>query len=667
VRTSYLLKNKTTILVSFVQLVLLGGLTAQDYVYQDYSWDKNPTPYVLPDSLSEEEALYTKYHYYLEFNSEVRSGNQQLNVEHYKLYLNSDKAVETNNKIYIPQEDKNDKHNKIMIRVIQPDGSVTELNEKDIKTGVHEESGTEYLYYAIEDLKIGSEIEALIKTQVYPNFFGRLFYIQKNQPVYDYTFEYIAPEHLEMEFKVYNSKKEFVSVESDERVTHTITADHIPRYEPETLSNADSHKEYLIFKLNRNIAQGSNDVNSFGYYSQVVGNRGLNEPLSKSAFKSIAKSYKNIGIKETDSDTLKALKIENYIKQNFTFINNNKEVTLENVDGIFKQKAVNIFGATRLYIEYLYNVGMSCQMIVTCDKTQVEFDKNFENYLFLNKTLLYIPEIKVALDPSDAFSRLQYFDTEYQNHLGLFIRSREVGSTTTATGKVKMIPTTKGSDNLTKAIINVDIIDDFDDIKINVETEKTGHIARNFQPYFQTVEEDFREEFYGYVLHTYTDQLVMSSVKFENTDELDFPQRPLKAYCEIENDDFWQKAGHNYILNAGALIGPQTQMYNEEGSTRKTPINSNFARRFQYEIYFNIPPSFEVSNLEDLDMNVDGSNGDYTFYFKSSHSREGDKVTVIIDELYDHDTYPAEQFPEYLKVINAAADFSKKKVVFKPK
>ena len=511
-RILYLLKNKSFILAGLAQLVLVGSITAQDYVYEDYSWDKNPTPYVLPDTLSEEEALYTKYHYYLEFNSEVKSDNQQLNVEHYKLYLNSDKAVEANNKIYIPQEDKNDKHNKIMIRVIQPDGSVTELDKKDIKTGVHEESGTEYLYYAIEDLKIGSEIEALIKTQVYPTFFGRLFYIQKNQPVYDYTFEYIAPEHLEMEFKVYNSEKEFVVEENEERVSHTLSAAYVPKYESETLSNSDSHKEYLLFKLNRNIAQGSNDVNSFGYYSQVVGNRGLNAPLSKSAFKSIAKSYKDIGIEDADSDTLKALKIENYIKQNFTYIDNNREATLEDVDGIFKQKAVNIFGATRLYIEYLYNVGMTCQMIVTCDKTRVEFDKKFENYLFLNKTLLYIPEIKMALDPSDPFSRLQYFDTEYQNHPGLFIRSREVGSTTTATGKVKMIPTTKGSDNLTKAIINVDIIDDFDDIKIKVETEKTGHVARNFQPYFQTVEDDLREEFYGYVLHTYTDQLVLSLI-----------------------------------------------------------------------------------------------------------------------------------------------------------
>ena len=230
-----------------------------------------------------------------------------------------------------------------------------------------------------------------------------------------------------------------------------------------------------------------------------------------------------------------------------------------------------------------------------------------------------------------------------------------------------MIPATKGSESLTKAIIDVEILDDFEDINVKVKQETSGHIAKNFQPFFPGIEDDMKEDFHRYVLHSYTDQLKMKSVKFENTEALDFPQRPLKASCELENEDFWQKAGHNYILNAGALIGPQSQMYSEDESARRTPINSSFARRFQYEITFNVPANYEISNIESLDMDVDGSNGDYTFYFKSSHTRTGDVVKVVIDELYDHDLYPADQFSAYQKVINAAADFSKKKVIFKPK
>ena len=666
-RTSYLLKSKSYLIVACFVWVITGLATAQDFEYEGYSWDKDPTPFALPDSLSEEDAIYRKYHFFVEFNANVESVNQQYNVEHYKLYLNSEKAVEANNRIYIAQEDENDKHNQILIRVVQPDGTINLLDKNNIKTGVHEESGTEFLYYAIENLQVGSEIEALIKRQVYPQFYGRLFYIQKSHPIFDYRFEYIAPGHLAMEFKTYNTSKTFKSEDRETSFMHTIAADYVPKYQGENLSSSGANKEYFIYKLDRNVAQGSNDVNGFGYYSQIVGNRGLNGELSKTAFKSIAESYKTIGVKESDSKTLKALKIENFIKENFTFIDNNTEASLEDVDAIFKQRAINTFGAARLYIEYLYNAGLSCEMIATCDKTSVNFDKEFENYLFLNKMLLYIPEIKTALDPSDSYSRLQYFDTEYQGHPGLFIKSRTLGNTRTATGKVKMIPATKGSESLTKAIIDVEILDDFEDINVKVKQETSGHIAKNFQPFFPGIEDDVKEDFHRYVLHSYTDQLKMKSVKFENTEALDFPQRPLKASCELENEDFWQKAGHNYILNAGALIGPQSQMYSEDESARRTPINSSFARRFQYEITFNVPANYEISNIESLDMDVDGSNGDYTFYFKSSHTRTGDVVKVVIDELYDHDLYPADQFSAYQKVINAAADFSKKKVIFKPK
>ena len=643
-----------------------GIIVSQDFVYQGYSWEDNASAVKLPDSLKNEEGVFLSYQYFIEFNAEIENRNQQLNVEHYQLYLNSQKAIEANNKIYIPQASGNDKYNKIEIRVVQPDGSVIELDKNDIKNGVDEDTGTRYSYYAIEGLEVGSQIEAVIKSQKYPQFYGRLFYIQKDYPIFDYHFEYISPKHLKVNFKTYNTDKQFITEEDEEDTAHTLDYKYVAPYKSETLSNAASNKEYFIFKLEKNVAQGNNDINGFGFFSQIMGNRGLNTELSKSSLKSIFKIYDDLKVREEDSNKLKALKVENYIKQNFVFIDNNGESALENLEDVLKQKAFNSFGAIQLYQELLRRSGLTCQVIGTCDKTKMKFDESFENYLFLTKVLLYIPEIKTQLDPSDSYSRLQYFDTKYQGHPGLFIKSRKVGGMSTATGKVKMIKGTSGKENLTKAIINVQILDGFDDIEIKVASEMTGHIAKNYQPYFGSVADEMRDNFYSYVMHAYADQLIMSSLKFENTEALDFPQNSLKAYCDLNNEDYWQKAGANYIINAGALIGPQSQMYNEDGNARRTPINTNYARRFQYEIYFNIPQGYTVENLEDLDFNIDGSNGDFVFYFKSTHTREGDKVKVIIDELYDHDFYPADQFLEYQKVINAAADFSKIKIIFKP-
>ncbi len=671
-KTSYLLKNRISAFLILALAILPSLLVAQEFIYKDfkyqgYTWEEDPELYVVNDSLKDEDAIFTMYKLMIDFNPELQTTSQQYNVEHYKYYVNSDKAIEKVNKIYIPQENPNDKHNDIKIRVIQPDGSIRLIDQDNVKTGVHEESETEYSYYAIEGLQKGSEVEVILKTQVNPSLYGRQYFIQKENPVFNYHFEFIVPGHLEYAFKTYNTDKRIEKNVVDGSTVHFLDVPYIAKYKTEKLSNSGSNKEYFVFKLDKNNAQGNYDVNSFGYFSKVVGERGLNKKVSKSAAKSISKSFKKIGIDANDTDLVKAVKVENYIKQNFAFIDNFNEESLENLEDIFKQNAINKFGSVQLYSEYLKAAGLSCQLVVTCDKSAVIFDEDFENYLLLDHYLIYIPELDMVLNPSDMYSRLQYFNTNYQGHPGLFVKTRKIGSTTTAMGKVGMIPTTTGSENLTKAVINVNILEDFEDIEINVVSERTGHMAKQFQPLFPNVEEEFKEDFYRYVMYTYTDQVIMNTLKFENVEALDFPLKPMRSICSIENEDFWQKAGNNYILNAGALIGPQSQMYNDGDEARRTPINNNHARRFQYEISFNILDNYEVSNLEDLNMDIDGSNGDYRYYFKSSYTMDGNKVVVIVDELYDHDYYDADQFPAYQRVINAAADFSKIKIIFKPK
>lgn len=645
----------------------ISSLTGQDFIHQAYDWSEQIKPYVLPDSLSEEDAVFTMYRSFIEFNHQVDSENQQLKVDHYKLYLNSDEAIERNNKLYTAQSGSFGLYNSMKVRVIQPGGSVRTLDEKNIQSGVDEDSGTEYNYYAIEDLKIGSEIEVIIKTQRTPQFYGRLFYIQKSYPVFDYAFEYISPKHLEFAFKTYNTDQVFVSEENGDYVFHKLEIDYIEKYKQEELSNEGSNKAYLVFKLERNNAQGGRDINGFGHFSQVIGKRALNKNLDPAEIQLFDESYEVIGIEANDSDELKVLKIENFVKENVAYIENIREESLETVSSIFQQNAFNVFGAIIVYNQYLQRAGLSLEVVVTCDKTVMNFDEDFENFMFLDKILFYLPELESCLDPANAYSRLQFFDTNYQGHPGLFVKSRTIGTSTTAIGKVKDIPSSSGKESVHRSIIDVNILEDFEDIEIKVNMEKTGHTAKIVQPFFDEVPEDNKESFYQFAIFTYADQMKMETVKFENTEKMDFPLNPLKSYCEIENEDFWQNAGNNHILSAGALIGPQSQMYNSDESARRTPINSNYARRFQYEISFNIPSDYEVSNLEDFNLDVDGSNGDYVFYFKSYYEREGDQVKIIVDELYDHDYYPAQQFPAYQKVINAAADFSKKKVVFKLK
>jgi hypothetical protein len=51
--------------------------------------------------------------------------------------------------------------------------------------------------------------------------------------------------------------------------------------------------------------------------------------------------------------------------------------------------------------------------------------------------------------------------------------------------------------------------------------------------------------------------------------------------------------------------------------------------------------------------------GDGSAIFRSSYTLEGKTLKVVLDEYYKRLDYSLEEFEEYRKVINAAADFNK--------
>ena len=666
---SHLLKIKfmrPILLMGIFTFCLMAKVSSQMFNYENYQWDEKVTPYILPDSLNEESAVFIKHHKLNEFNPSIASEKSLLTILHTRIYLNNDKAIEQNNKIYIDQSNNADVKS-INLRIIQPNGSIRELDNSNIKKGKDEETEIEYSYYAVDGLEIGSEIESVVILQQTPSLYGQYYPIQRAYPILDFKFEYISPHFLEFDFKTYNSSIKGVNRKEEKKEIWLAEGLNIPKEKTEAMSFKNANKQYLVFKLDANPSKNLQDLNGFGYYSQIIGQRGLNFEHSKSELKSLQKIYKSLNINDALTNTEKVLKIEHYIKTNFAFIDNTSNEELEVMGRILVNKAFNSFGAIKIYNYLFQSAGLSCSVVFTCDKSRFTFDEDFETYLFLNKMLLYVNEIETPLDPSDEFSRLKYFDTNYQGHKGLFVKSRKVGTVITASGKVKEIPSTSAIENLTKATIDLKLSDEFSDMEILVEKQISGHVAKNFQPIFSVVPDEKIADFHEYVIYAYPGQFIASSVVFENIAKEDFPILPLIGKFELKSDEFWEKAGKNYILKVGALIGPQSQMYNEEKTDRTFEIQSDFARRYQYEISFNIPESYDAQNLEDLNMNFEDSMGGNKFYFKSNYTIEGNSVTVTIDEIYDSANYPASVFESYQSVINAAADFNKVNIIFKQK
>lgn len=123
------------------------------------------------------------------------------------------------------------------------------------------------------------------------------------------------------------------------------------------------------------------------------------------------------------------------------------------------------------------------------------------------------------------------------------------------------------------------------------------------------------------------------------------------------------KAGKNYLVDIGKLIGGQIKLDANELAGRKTDLWLPYARTIQNSITIKIPAGYTAEGLTELAMNVDNESG----AFISTAKVEGDQLLVTTTKLYKKNFDKKESWPNYVAFLEAAYKFSQSKVVFKKK
>jgi hypothetical protein len=129
---------------------------------------------------------------------------------------------------------------------------------------------------------------------------------------------------------------------------------------------------------------------------------------------------------------------------------------------------------------------------------------------------------------------------------------------------------------------------------------------------------------------------------------------------EFTMDGWVKKAGNNYILDAGKLIGGQLQLKPEQRK-RDVDIYMPFARSFNYNIELLIPAGYQLEGVEQLNQKVDNDCGSFIV----TASTEQNKLLLNVKKVYKHAFEPAAKWPDILKVLDAATDFGSRKLLIK--
>jgi hypothetical protein len=265
---------------------------------------------------------------------------------------------------------------------------------------------------------------------------------------------------------------------------------------------------------------------------------------------------------------------------------------------------------------------------------------------------------------------------------------------------VDMLPISGASENVTEEVIQVQINDDFKNMKLQRDIAYSGHFKVSELQRRVVLSDFLEEEFTHYGTKQFYNcrtkqkarhktmqqemEAVYEKIRTKRVEQLEeivgngfdlevedynhtivetsrYSNKPFTLQDSFTLDNTYiKKAGSNYILEVGKFIGGQVQIDDDE---RERTLNANidFAKTFKYHVSIKIPEGYEVVGLEKLNKNVANATGS----FKSTASVSDGSLTYTSEKIYSKRSYQASEWSEMVLWLDAAYAFSQEKVMFK--
>lgn len=645
----------------FAFVLILSQVNAQQNIHSNYNWEDYPE-YSIEDKSKELVALKEKI--IEEFVFEGKDFVEYF-IEHRVLWLNSDDAIEEYNRVYLPLSgDSKLVENKA--RVIKKNGDIQVLDDSKVLTAEDEETGRKYKYFAFEGVEKGSFIEYFFIQKKSPSVYGKRVNFQHTYDKYNLEFDLYAPTNLEFAFKSFNSLPEIKKEESNKDFTHwKLRVEKMPGLEEEDGSPYNASKAFLVFKIHKN----SYNDKVITSYASVAKNlyTVYYEDYKKRTNKDIDKFISKIGVnKNMDTDEI-IRKVDMYIKKNI-YLAKNRNESLEDMDNILENNAANERGVVKLFIAIFRNLDVDHQIVLTTNRLDMKFDDSFEANNYLQEFLMYFPDTDKYLAPGDFDSFYGFPPAYLTDNYGLFVDKVNVGVYTSAVAQIGYIKALEAEKSVDNMQINVSFeLDDLTTNNIEFKRTMNGYYAMYIQPFLDLIKPDKLDD----VLNSFAKQIDENADVVNREEENNSPEffgvKPFILNYEITSESFVEKAGNKYLFKIGNLIGPQIEMYQDK--KRVLSYENEFNRIYDRTITVEIPEGYTVSNPEDINIENVFKNEDglELFAFHSYYELEGNTITITADEIYRNNIIPVEQYEEFRKVINSAADFNKITLVLEPK
>lgn len=626
------------------------SITASAQYYTTYNWAEKPTKYTLtPDEVKEASVgiLDATIVEYLESDTYV----QQFETHHTIVHVNNEEGIQRHNRVYIPMQSVMDIVD-LRARTVNKAGKITLLDEKNIKDVSNVEEYGDFKIFAIEGVEIASDIEVLytLEKDFYP--FGNQN-LQDEYPIREASFTLIHGKSLG-KVKAYRTEAPVAEVTVGDKAALRVLVKQVPAMLEEEYSTPRANLIGVAFQC----FHSQNPLNEEMLWHNVAMNFAADFFPRTPARQVLTDLDAFMPDGRNLSSAVQVAKLDDFVKTNFTLVENNNP-QLKDINYVLKNRTTNDAGIMQVYGHYLRAMGVSYQVVITANRYLLKFDPYFFNPRSIQEFLIYIPSIKQYISPNRIEYRLGEAPFNILGNQAVFINP----DFSTAFGKIEQM-----DPNFSRIVRFTDVTfdEDMESAIISQDHEYYGHWAVNNRAVYQLSPEAGRKEFENYLTASGIEDKV--SLEFRLANERMYqedPSLPFKVYSKIESGSLLEEAGDNYIFQAGLVIGTQSELYQEK--KRVNPIEMQYPNHYSYTITVQIPDGYKAEGLESLKIlkKLDGPNGPKC-KFQSDYKLEGDKITISIEEFYREYEIPVAEYDAFREVINAASDFNKAAILFRP-
>ncbi|MCB0822408.1 MAG: DUF3857 domain-containing protein [Bacteroidales bacterium] len=579
-------------------------------------------------------------------------GGLQLTKTIYKnVRINEEKALDEFNKIAIPMGNVK-KVVSLTARTISPDGTVVEMDQSKLKEMTNIEGYGNVKLFAIEGASVGGEIEYKYVLEMNPLISKTEIY-QDQYPIRKGYFELKSPKKFRFSVKGFNGFPTVNDV-GNKDIWLTATLNDIPALIEEEYATNRANLMKVNFALTKVEGTSTGGLT----WSRVQDNVFSKISNFKSGdFSKANKIKKELGL-EGMSITEKIEAIEDYLKTHFTYSRN----AGSDLDDVFKTKQGDQLGMTRLFAIMFQKYEIPYVLVITSNRNHSVFDTEIPSFSDLDGILFsFFDNSNQYIDPTEVAFRYGIPPMAFaDNNALMIVISVFPPNPYHQFGYINPAP---ADQNVSIKNIRLFLDEDSGTGIMESQNDLTGYRAFNAREVLAYADEDNKREYLKFLASSGFEEAEILDEEIINPEfSKSIHNQPFTYKCKVKSSDLVEKAGSDYIINVGKVIGKQSELYQEK--ERQQPIHMTQTMTYKYEIILDIPDGYIVENPDDVKIShILFEEGEATAQFVSDYELTDSQLIIRVTEMYTKCDFDISLYDAFREVINAASDFSKSKVL----